>query len=238
MASTKTAGSRKGAGRSSSTLPPVTVAKLEETAYLLERIVEVNQSVFVAKGQSYKDTHRAGSSRPLSPAEAAEVALALDSEDKIAAAEQVQSSTLRAYDEPEAREVLFAAGLGVAAAFVQAIREAVALIEMPKATFEAACTEETLQDAIGAAAAELRNLEIGELRTRAGAAFAHYARSAGFEPGEALGLPVQAVWQALSGAIDSLTSGAASSQLIDSAASTAGTETTSSTASDGSTPSS
>jgi len=235
MATTKTAGPRKGAGRSSSMprtpkLPPITVAKLEETGRLLERLVSENQQLFIAKGQEFKQAHRDGSSRPLTPLESAQIARVLsEQENPVEATQEVQGSTLRAYDEPEGREILMAAGIGVAPAFVAAVRSVVALIEMPAAEFEQACGDDTLQQAIEERAAALRNLTLDEGRKRASAAFEHYAKSAGFESGEALRLPVQAVWQALSGAMDHLVDVSESSSLIDSAASTAGADETSST---------
>lgn len=171
--------------------------------------------------------------RPLSPLEAAQVAAALDSEDKLAEAEQIQQSGLRAYDEPDQREILFQAGIATAPAFLEAVRQVVALIEMPADIFEEACEDESLQDAIDTAAKELRTLEVGDGRKRAAAAFSHLAVSSGVEPGEAWRLPLQAVWQALNNATSELKDASALSQLIDSAASTAGTAPTSSTGSDG-----
>lgn len=244
MPPARTAGARKSAGRSAAPkppkLPPVTVAKLEETGRLLERVVATNQSAFIAAGQAYKDAHREGSSRPLSPSEAAQVAAVIAEEAaRVETAQQVQDGTLRAYDEPEAREILFAAGLGVAAGFIEAVREVVALVEMPSVDFRKACEDGTLEQALEERTKDLRFIEVAELKARAAAAFAHYAESAGFKPGEALSLPLQAVWQALKGALGSLTGGSPLSQLIDSAESTEDSpETTSSTASDGPTPSS
>ena len=228
----RTAAPRKGGGRSTSkTLPPITVAKLEETGRLLERVVSESQSLFIEKGQRYREQHREGSSRPLTPLESAQIAAVLASEaDPVQAVQEVQNSTLRAYDEPDAREILFASGIGAAPAFVGAVRSVVALVEMPAAEFEKACEDDTLEQAVEERAAGLRTLTIAEARPRASAAFAHYAKSAGFEPGEAWRLPVQAVWQALSGAMSSLVDDSRLSQLIDSAESTAGSpEPTSST---------
>lgn len=245
--STAKPGARKGAGRSPSRngtapkvkLPPVTVAKLEETGRLLERVVATNQSLFVQKGQEYRTIHREGSSRPLSPLEAAQVAAVLADENTVETAQQVQDGTLRAYDEPDAREILVAAGLGAAPAFLEACREVVALVEMPSDEFRTACENDTLEQAIEARMRDLRYLELREGRERASAAFAHYAESAGFKPGEALSLPVQAVWQALQGAMSNLTDVSPLSQLTDSAASTEGSpDPTSSTSSPGETPSS
>jgi hypothetical protein len=201
-------------------LPAVTVARLEELGSLMERIMAVNQSLFIEKGQQYKEAHRQGSSRQLTPLEAAQIAAVIADENKLAEAGQVQASSLRAYDPPETREILLAAGIAVAPAFLAAVREAVALVEMPADEFKAACEDGTLDQAIEEAAKPLRWLEAEEAKARASAAFAHYARAAGFEPGEALRLPVQAVWQALSGAVNHLVDASQSSQLTGSAEST------------------
>ncbi len=239
MPPVKKAGTPRGAGRTSTPkLPPVTVARLEETGRLLERIVATNQTLFVERGQAYKDIHREGSRRPLTPLEAAQVATVLAAQATLEAAQEVQDSTLRAYDEPDAREILFSAGLGVAPAFITAVRQAVALVEMAPDAFKEARETGDLETAIDAAARELEELEVSELRSRAAAAFAHYAKSAGFEPGEAWSLPFQAVRQALANAMTGLLSDSRSSQLIDSAASTADSpEAMSSTSSGGPTPS-
>lgn len=233
-------GARKSTGRRPRALPPITVAKLEETGKLMEQLVTENQALFLEKGQAYKDAHRDGTSRSLMAVEAAQVAagLAKDDQDPVQIAADVQASTLRAYDEPEQREILLAAGIGVAPAFVGAVRRVVALVEMPSDEFQEACENDTLTDAIDERARALRTLELQEARKRASAAFAHYARSAGFQPGEAWSLPVRAVWQALQDAMTHLSAGSVSSQLIDSAASTDGTGEMSSTASDGPKPSS
>ena len=222
-------GARARTPQAAAKLPPITVAKLEETGRLLERLVAENQQLFIDKGQAFKEAHREGSSRPLTPLESAQVASVLSEAAPHKLAQEVQQGDLRAYDEPQGREILMAAGIGVAPAFVAAVRSIVALIELPAEDFENACEDGTLDEAIRERATELRKLDLAEGRKRASAAFDHYAKSAGFESGEALRLPVQAVWQALSGAMDHLVDVAESSSLIDSAASTAGPAETSST---------
>lgn len=240
MAAQRTASTRKGAGQRKPALPPITVAKLEETGKLIERLLDEKQSLFIRKGQAYKDAHREGTCRQLSPVESAQLAVAVarDGQDPVQVAETLQASSLRAYDEPDRREILLAAGAAVAPAFSEAVRRVVALVEMPAAEFEDACEGNSLADAIESAALELRKLELSEGRARASAAFAHYAKSAGFESGEVLSLPVQAVWQALTSAMRHLVDDKDSSQLIDSAASTGGHDEPSSTTSDGPKPSS
>jgi hypothetical protein len=199
----------------------VTVARLEEVGVLIERIVTINQSLFIERAQDYREQHRAGTSRSLSPTEAAQVAAVLADAKPLTAAEQAQGSELRAYDEPSGPEILLAAGIAVAPAFIKATRQVVALVEMPAAEFKRlreldrreGGTE--LADAIDEAAVPLGDLTLEEGRERASRAFAHYAAAAGFDPGEALGLPVQAVWQALKGALATIQEGVSqSSQLI------------------------
>lgn len=220
----KTRSPRQPKDQTTRVLPPITVAKFEETGKLLERVVKENQSLFIEHGQEYRTKHRAGTSRPLTPAEATQLAVAItDGEDTIKRAENMQASSLRAYDEPSGREILLAAGIGVAPAFIRAATDVVALIEMPPDDFEEASEDGNLDRAIKARASELRKLPLPQARERASAAFAHYAQSAGFEPGEAWGLPVQAVRQAITTAMDHLTDASPSSQLIDSAESTADT---------------
>jgi hypothetical protein len=237
MPEAKAASPRKGAGRSSSKhkFPPVTVAKLEETGRLLERVISENQDVFIRKGQEYKDAHREGSRRPLTAPESGQVAAVIAREtNPVEVAEELQNGDLYAYDEPDRREVLLAAGAGTAPEFMVAVRQVVALIEVPNAEFKAAYEADEVDDGgklrelIGTYAKPLRELELADARTRASAAFDHYAQAAGFESGEALGLPIRAVWQALQGAMSSLVDGSQSSQLIDSAASTAGSPGTTS----------
>lgn len=224
MGAQTTAGPRKGAGRTVSKpkLPPVTVAKLEETGTLLERLVDENQSVFIDRANGYREMHREKTSRPLTPAEAAQIAAVLaDTErDPVELAQTVQQGTLRAYDEPAQREILLSAGVAAAPAFVHAVRRIVALVEMPAGVFEEACDDGTLAEQIDAGAGELRKLELADGRARASAAFEHYAQAAGFKVGEVWRLPVQAVWQALGNSVSGMAD-SVSSQLIDSAASTA-----------------
>ena len=243
MPAARTAALRKGGGRSSSTaktLPPITVAKLEETGRLLERVVSENQSLFIEKGQRYREDHAQAARRPLTPLESAQFAAVLSTEaDPVKTAEEVQNSSLQAIDQPGGREILLAAGIGAAPAFLVAVRRVVALVEMPSADFEEACEHGTLDEAVHDRANELLKLTLTAARKRASAAFAHYATSAGFDPGEAWRLPVQAVWQALSGAMSQLVDDSALSRLTDSAASTEDSpESTSSTDSGGPTPSS
>lgn len=240
----RAAGARR-AGRSAPprrpALPVVTVARLEKVGELLERLFDQNVELFVRKGQEFKDTHREGTSRPLFADEAAQLAVGLTEAegDRVATAEGLQASSLRAYDEPDRMDILMAAGLATAPALLAAVRHVVALLEMPAETFKAAHRDSGLEEAIEAAAEELLDVEISEARARAAAALEHYAKAAGFDAGEAWRLPVQSVWQALVQAVRQLDTASPLSQLIDSAPSTADSPaTTSSTTSAGSTPSS
>ena len=85
-------------------LPVVTVARFEAASRLIEQLVEENTDMFVGKMHAYRERSRAGSSRALSAAEAAQVATGLATDlaaaDRVAVAESVQASSLRAVDEP------------------------------------------------------------------------------------------------------------------------------------------
>lgn len=219
-------------------LPRITVAKLRETGLLLERLLQTNLSVFVDGGQRYREVHRDGTSRDLNAAEAVQLAVALSADDEVAAAEQLQQSQLRAYDEPDHREVLLAAGAATAPAFVAAACEFVALVEMPLDRFKQARESSTLPAAITADAAALDDLDLAEARRRASAAMAHYAAAAGIDSGNVWGLLIKTVTQALTIVVRQagIAGASPSSQLTGSAASTDGDATTSSTSSPGTAP--
>lgn len=237
---TKTkAGAPMGAGHLVPTLPPVTVGRLEEAATLIERLFDENVELFIREGQGFKAKHREGTSRPLHADEAAQIAAGLAEADRIKVAEEVQSSTLRAYDEPSRLEILMAAGMATAPAFMAAVRRVVALLELSADDFEAACVAGTLAETVDERATGLRKLEVGEARARAVAAMEHYATAAGFEPKKAWRLLTDSVQQALVQAVSHLDTGSQLSQLIASAPSTeASPRPTSSTDSPGSEPSS
>jgi len=220
-------------------LPPVTVAKLEETGYLLERLIEERQEEYVRKGQAFREIHRAGTSRPLSAAEAAQVAVGLaeEGESRLDVAQSVQASGFTAYDQPSQFDVLVASIVGTAPALVAAARAFVALVEMSADEFESADEEDRLVEAIEELALPLRKIELSELRARLMAALSHYAAAAEVELGEVTRLPINAVWQALQGAMMHLAGDSQLSQLIGSAEPTADSpEATSSTASPGTAP--
>lgn len=214
-------------------LPPVTVARFEEAMRLLEQVVDEQTDVFIARGQAYREKHRDGTSRPLSAEEAGSIAAGLavaHGEPPIAFAEQLQASDLRAHEQPEPVEVLLAAGVATAPAFTTAVLRLVALVEMPAIEFRAHVDDGTLSDALDAACEELRWVDLAEEGLgRAHAAFEHFARAAGVEPGKAVGLVSRAVWQALNQAMSSLGVSASSSS-TGLPASTDGAELTFSTA--------
>jgi hypothetical protein len=195
----------------------ITVGKFEALLELVERMVAENTSLFIRAGQSYKDQHRAASSRPLSADEAASVAAAVIGDDRTVEDRAVafQASELRAYDEPDTLEVLAAAGVATAPAFMRVSRRVVALVEMPTDVFSEAYDAEVLDDAIDEAAAGLRDVPMDEARARAEAALQHFARAAGQDAGKGVGLLGRTVWQALQQAVGSLvTSSRSGSELL------------------------
>ncbi len=182
-------------------LPVVTVARFEAASKLIEQLVEENTDLFVGKMHTYRERSRAGSSRALSAAEAAQVAagLATDLEpgERVKLAEDVQASELRAVDEPSPQEVLLAAGLSTAPAFLDAALRFVALIELPADTFAEAYDAGELDEALAPAIAALRELPLEDARARAAAALDHLGSKAGVASGEGVRLLITAMWQAL-----------------------------------------
>lgn len=214
-------------------LPVVTVARFEEVSKLIEELVIEKADVFVSAQQTYRDRHREGSSRPLRPEEAAQIAAGLA--DQFAdtppadAAAQVQQSDLRAYDEPQPAEVLLAAGLATAPAFLHVARSITALIEMDGEVFEEACESEQLREVLEDHADELKRASMEDARARATAALEHFAGASGVEPGKAVRLLTDTVWQAFQLASSNLSIGGGLSSLIGSPPSTDGLGGTSST---------
>lgn len=233
-----------GAGKPAAVhkLPPVTVAKFEQAGVLIERMVAENTELFIANGRRYKDAHRAEfPPRSLSAEEAVQLAAAaLDDRPMEQRTAAFQASDLRVYDEPQPIEVLAAAGVATAPAFVRAARRVVALIEMDNARFEQALEDDALDDEIDADAAALGSLDMLEARPRAAAVMAHFAVAAGADPGKGLGLLAGTVWQALQNASRQLVPDTPSawSWSTDSPQSTDGTGEPSSMDSGGSRPSS
>lgn len=180
-------------------LPAVTVARFAEATRLIERLVDEQADLFIGHGNAYRTRHREGTSRPLHAAEAAQIAAAMLDDDTPLEqrAANVQQSGLRAYDDATPQEVLLAAGLKTAPAFLHAALRIVALLEMPADQFElereAGRLDEALDDTVGA----LEHTGIEEMRERASSALSHLAAQAGAPPGEALALLGRAAWQAI-----------------------------------------
>lgn len=233
----KTAGASGGQSRA---LPPLTVARFEQCTLLMERLVDENTDVFVGRMQAYRERQRSASSRRLTPDEAAGVAAGLAASleadaDLVQVAEDVQAGELRAVDEPSAHEVLLAAGVATAPAFLNAALRLVALIELPADVFEAAYEDDTLDTAIEDHVKDLRALDLDEARARAVSALDYLSVKAGAGSGEGLRLLTRSVWQALNQAAEQMTPQILSglSSLTDSAPPTDGPTGTSSTESVG-----
>src|SRR4051794_39764994 len=101
--------SRKAAGASLPTLPPVTVARFEESLDLIERIAAEERSGFLREMQDYRDQHREVTRRPLTAGEATQFAAAMaevyrDEETPDEVAARLQNSELYAYDDPSSWE--------------------------------------------------------------------------------------------------------------------------------------
>lgn len=238
-----TPGARSTASRASKpTLPKITPARFKEAMLLVERIVDENTDVFIERGQEYRRKHREGTSRPLTAAEAAQVATAMSAAfdgDLADLAVRVQDSDLRAYDQPDPREVLLAAGVATAPAFLDAVMRLVALIEMPDQQFRDAREDETLNEALETAVKDLEYVDLRtDGRTRASAAMEHFAAAAGVDSGKALGLVTRSLWQALSQAMTHLAPTSTSSSLTGSPPSTDGPTSSSATSSPGPEPAS
>jgi hypothetical protein len=188
-------------------LPVLSVAHFEEALGLIEVLVDENTDVFIAKGQDYRSRHRSGTERPLTAAEAAQVASAMASGaglPPVALAVAVQESDLRAYDEPEPMELLLRAGVATAPAFMQTVKRFTALIEMPAADLERDREAGTLPDALDVAARKLDYADLADARDRSQAALEHFAAGAGAGPGKAVGLLLQALGQAMMQATSAL----------------------------------
>ena len=195
-----------GASKAGAQNTKITVARFESAMLLLEELVAENTDLFIGKIHEYREKHRAGTDRALSPEEAAQVAAALsvamtEGRDPVQVAADVQASDLRAYDQPGQTEILVAAGVSTAPAFIKAALRLVALLELPEDEFEAAYDAETLPAAIDGGVKELRKLDLAEARIRAKSALELLAEKSGAESGEGLRSLVQVVWRALNQAV-------------------------------------
>lgn len=193
----------KGAAGNKKPAGVITVARFEQAMLLLEQLVDENTDLFIGKMQSFREKHRDGTDRQLTAEEAAQVAAALsaaiDEEDRdsVQLAQSVQQSELRAYDQPSQQEVLLAAGVSTAPAFVNAALRMVALIELPQPEFEAAYEAGTVDEAVEAKCVELRQLDLEEARKRAAIALDLLASKSGAGSGEGVRSLIAAVWRAL-----------------------------------------
>lgn len=177
-------------------LPVVTVARFDEVTKLIEQLVSEKQDLFLSAAQEFRERHREATSRALNAMEAAQVAAGLMRND-VEAAVLVQSSDLKAYDEPAANEIFVAAGLATASAFLDSCGRVVALIEMPDSVFEEACEHGMLEGAIEDVRDAWRKVPMPEARARAHAALEHYAKAGGASSvGEAVRLLIRVVMQA------------------------------------------
>ena len=195
-----------GASKAGAQNTKITVARFEAAMLLLEELVAENTDLFIGKIHEYREKHRAGTDRALSPEEAAQVAAALsvamtEGRDPVQVAADVQASDLRAYDQPGQTEILVAAGVSTAPAFIKAALRLVALLELPEDEFEAAYDAETLPAAIDGGVKELRKLDLAEARLRAKTALELLAEKSGAEGPEGLRSLVQVVWRALNQAV-------------------------------------
>ena len=195
-----------GASKAGAQNTKITVARFESAMLLLEELVAENTDLFIGKIHEYREKHRAGTDRALSPEEAAQVAAALsvamtEGRDPVQVAADVQASDLRAYDQPGQTEILVAAGVSTAPAFIKAALRLVALLELPEDEFEAAYDAETLPAAIDGGVKELRKLDLAEARLRAKTALVLLAEKSGAEGPEGLRSLVQVVWRALNQAV-------------------------------------
>jgi len=196
----------KGASKAGAQNTKITVARFESAMLLLEELVAENTDLFIGKIHEYREKHRAGTDRALSPEEAAQVAAALsvamaDERDPVQVAADVQASDLRAYDQPGQTEILVAAGVSTAPAFIKAALRLVALLELPEDEFEAAYDAETLPAAIDGGVKELRRLDLADARTRAKTALELLAEKSGADGPEGLRSLVQVIWRALNQAV-------------------------------------
>ena len=184
---------------SAAKLPPITVGKFEAAAVLLERLYEAHQEGFIQRMQDYRDRHREVTRRPLSADEATRYATAMREVlgDQADSAEALQQSDLYAYDEPQAMEVLAAAGLATAPALIDAARQFTALIEMPRDAFAKALDDDRLEEQIAQDAAALNDLTLTEARERAAAALGHFGEQTGAGSGEAVRSLIETVTGAL-----------------------------------------
>lgn len=188
-------------------LPPVTVARFVEATRLVDRIVARNVDTFAAAAERYALARRRSSSRPLDGLEAAQIAASLGAAlrpdaDPVALAVNVQASDLRSETDPPRLEALAAAGAATAPAFLDAVLDLVALVELPAELFRKAREEGRLERVLVEwRERELEELDLRVARARAARALAHVGEASGSTLGEALRLVERAIGTALGEAL-------------------------------------
>lgn len=211
-------------------LPRVTVARFEQATLLIEALLVEKTSVFAEHATRYRREMRSRSERDLTATEAASIAAgladALGTTDPAEAMLRVQQTGLRAHDDPPPGEVLMAAGLATAPAFLNAAMRLVALIELPDDALELAVENDALPAALDAALVDLRRLDMTEAKDRADRALRHFADKSGVDPGEVVGLVAKMLGHALNTAMGPMTTAteSASSLSINSPTPTDGTD--------------
>lgn len=220
MPTSKAAGAKKPAAKP---LPSVKFAKAKFITATLEQLLRSNTDLFIAAGQDFREQHRAGTTRPLSAYEVAQLAAGLGvtlSDAKT----QIEDADLVSYDEPDPLHLLLAAGVATSSAWINGLSQLVALVEMDDETFRAAAQhgEGMLEVRVNEAVAALDDLDLSEVRARARAAVEHLAEQMDVEPGKAWAVLARSVWDALQQAAAHLRTIPTSSELTSSPASTAG----------------
>lgn len=196
----------KKAGQGAKALPPMTVARFEDTTRLVESLIGENVSVFSGNIAKYRAVRREGSQRPLDAVEVGQVGAALgidmNAEDAPAKLAALQKSELRAVDEVSMNEALVPALTATAPAAIECARKLVALVEMGGAEYRKAREDGKLDEVIAEHAAVYGDIEMADARPRAAAAFAHFQAAAGASQGEAWSLILKIVGQAMGQAIE------------------------------------
>lgn len=224
-------------------LPPITTARFKEAMSLIEALGDGElPGLFIDRAQEYRTRHREGTKRPLTAAEAAQIAtgLAQGAIPDVERVVEIQQSDLGGYEEPDPREILFAGGVATAPAFVESMLRFVVLVEMPAIEFMAAREEDRLDEVLDTAVKALDYEEVdgpNGTRARTSRAYEHFAKAAGAPSGKTLGLFMQAAWKALEQAVTRLGLTSPPSSLIGSPPPMDGPDETSSTTSPTSKPS-
>ena len=216
-------------GGSTTVLPPITVARFEEIGRLIEQLLAEKTSVYAEHATRYRQEYRERSRRPLTPYETGQLAAAmsqsLEGSDPSVALKAVDEGGYTAVDEPPSTEVLVAAGIATAPAFIDSVKRLAVLVEMPADKFEAAREGGTLSAAIDEGAKEWDRLDIQDARERAKAILEHVSTRIGGDPKALTGQLGRMLLQAMTQA----TADMGFTSLINSVLDTDGVEETSST---------